>query len=255
MPRHAIGCFGQQLGCDASCEPAGRKQLHKRVCWPMPRLPMTKSDPQPAPREEPDPRRYVALAPAPPEGPLELEQLLPAGGEIELEIGFGRGQFLLQRAQAAPGSRILGIEIKRKWAYVVEQRAKRMGLDQVRVFGADARELLPRMLPVGGVTRVFMHFPDPWWKARHAKRRLRGPETFDPVARLLRAGGELFIQTDVEERAQTFIEDLREHPGFELPAGDYIADNPYGAQSNRETRAIADGLPVFRILARRTPER
>jgi tRNA (guanine-N7-)-methyltransferase len=206
---------------------------------------------QPIPREEPDPRRYVDLAPAPPDGPIDLTQLWPHELERELEIGFGRGMFLLERAQAAPGSGILGVEVKRKWAYLVDQRAQRLGLGNVRVFGADARDVLARLQPDGGLARLFMHFPDPWWKKRHAKRRLRGPSMFDPAARLLRSGGELFIQTDVEERAETFLDDLRAHAAFEVPAHGYVAENPYAARSNREKRAIADGLPIFRILVRR----
>jgi tRNA (guanine-N7-)-methyltransferase len=206
---------------------------------------------QPTPREEPDPRRYVDLAPAPPDGPIDLTALLVGDVERELEVGFGRGMFLLERAQAAPRSAILGIEVKRKWAYLVEQRAQRLGLDNVRVFGADARDVMMRLRPDGGLSRLFMHFPDPWWKKRHAKRRLRGPSMFDPAARLLRSGGELFIQTDVEDRAATFLEDLRAHEAFEIPAEGYVQDNPYGARSNREKRAIADGLPIFRILVRR----
>jgi tRNA (guanine-N7-)-methyltransferase len=208
---------------------------------------------QPAhPTEQPDPRRYVQLAPAAPEGPVALPDLWPGRtGEIELEIGFGRGSFLIERAQAAPDARLLGLEIKRKWAYLVSERAARLGLDGVRVFGADARELLRRLGPDGCVQRVFMHFPDPWWKKRHAKRRLRGQDMLDPIARLLAPGGVLFIQTDVEDRAQGFVDDLRAHDAFELGAQDYVADNPYCAQSNREKRAIADGLPVFRVQARR----
>jgi tRNA (guanine-N7-)-methyltransferase len=203
--------------------------------------------------DEPDPRRYLQLAPAAPDGPIELTQLWSdaAGAELELEIGFGRGMFLLERAQAAPASRILGLEIKRKWAYLVAERAKKLGLTNVRVFGADARDVLARLQPDGGLTRLFMHFPDPWWKKRHAKRRLNGPATFDPAARLLRAGGELFIQTDVEDRAAGLLEDLREHGGFELPPEGYVQENPFQARSNREKRAIEDGLPIYRILVRR----
>jgi tRNA (guanine-N7-)-methyltransferase len=74
---------------------------------------------------------------------------------------------------------------------------------------------------------------------------------FDPVARLLAPGGELFIQTDVEDRAEGFVSDLRLHGGFELPAESYITENPFQARSNREKRAITDGLPIYRILARR----
>jgi tRNA (guanine-N7-)-methyltransferase len=212
----------------------------------------------PPPRQlgdEPDPRRYVALAPSAPAGPIDVHALWPdvAGTEadLELEIGFGRGMFLLERAQAAPDSRVLGIEVKRKWAYLVEQRARRIGLSNVRVFGADARDLLLRLQPAGALARVFMHFPDPWWKKRHEKRRLRGPGMFDPTARLLRSGGELFIQTDVEDRAETLVTDLRAHGAFELPDWGTHVENPYAARSNRERRAISDGLPIYRILARR----
>jgi len=161
--------------------------------------------------------------------------------------------FLIERAQAAPESCILGIEIKRKWAYLVSERAQRLGLTNVRVFGADARDVLARLTPGASLARIFMHFPDPWWKKRHAHRRLRGPSLFDPAARLLRPGGELFVQTDVEDRAATLLEDLRAHGAFSLPPEGYVAENPYRARSNREKRAIADGLPVYRILATRTP--
>jgi tRNA (guanine-N7-)-methyltransferase len=202
-------------------------------------------------RVEPDPRRYQALAPAPPNGPIDLPSLWPHDLERELEIGFGRGRFLLERARVAPQSGILGIEIKRKWAYLVDQRAQSTGLSNVRVFGADARDVLARLQPNGSLARVFMHFPDPWWKKRHEKRRLRGAATFDPAARLLRSGGELFIQTDVEDRAETFLADLREHGAFDVPAAGYVVENPFGARSNREKRAIQDGLPIFRILVRR----
>jgi tRNA (guanine-N7-)-methyltransferase len=201
---------------------------------------------------EPSPRRYGELAPKPPEGPIDLRTLwTEQHGDIELEIGFGRGMFLLERAQAVPSARLLGIEVKTKWAYLVSERAKRLGLTGVRVFGSDARDVLPRLTPLGSVARVFMHFPDPWWKKRHAKRRLRGRETLDPVAGLLKPGGEIFIQTDVEDRAQDFVTDLRAHEAFEVPEPAFAADHGYVARSNREKRAIVDGLPIYRVLAHR----
>jgi len=220
---------------------------------PHPPQTLAKPVAEPARHEEPDPRRYLQLAPAAPDGPIDLEQLWSDAVTLdrELEIGFGRGMFLLERAHAAPSSRILGLEIKRKWAYLVDERAKKLGLCNVKVFGADARDVLSRLGPDGSLARMFMHFPDPWWKKRHAKRRLSGPAMFDPAARLLRAGGELFIQTDVEDRAAGFLEDLREHGAFEIPGAGYVADNPYRARSNREKRAITDGLPIYRILVTR----
>jgi hypothetical protein len=55
----------------------------------------------------------------------------------------------------------------------------------------------------------------------------------------------------VEDRAATLLEDLRAHGAFTIPAAGYVEDNPYAARSNREKRAIADGLPVYRIIATR----
>jgi tRNA (guanine-N7-)-methyltransferase len=116
----------------------------------------------------------------------------------------------------------------------------------------DARLLLPMLRPAGAVSRVVMCFPDPWWKKRHAERRLMDEPLLDAIARVLRPGGELFVQTDVEERAQQYLERLDAHAAFErtTPSG-FIEDNPFGAQSNRETRALQDGLPIYRVLVRK----
>jgi tRNA (guanine-N7-)-methyltransferase len=202
-------------------------------------------------RPQPDPHRYRALAPEPPEGPLPLASMLPGDGEIELEIGFGHGLFLYERAQARPDVRLVGIEVKRKWSYLVAQRCAARGLANVTVWAADARGVLPR-LDAGSVSRLFMHFPDPWWKKRHSKRSLVGSSLLSEIARVLRPGGEFFLQTDVATRAAHHIEALLADERFELggEAG-YLDANPYQARSNREARANEDGLPVYRTLARR----
>lgn len=200
-------------------------------------------------RPELDPHRYRSLAPRPPEGALDLHALLPGQGEVEIEIGFGHGLFLYERAQARPDVRLLGLEIKKKWAYLVAERCRTRALHHVTVWGADARDVLSRV-GAASVARVFMHFPDPWWKRRHEKRRLTGDTLIAEVARVLRPGGEFFMQTDVQERAELHLAALREEPAFELGGdGGYLAENPYQARSNREARAAEDGLPVFRTLA------
>lgn len=171
---------------------------------------------------------------------------------MEIEIGFGRGMFLLERAPVIAGSgHFLGIEIKRKWAYLVSQRCQKLGLSHVAIYGGDARDIFRRLSPEASVARVFMHFPDPWWKKRHAARRMAGDAIVDEVARVLRDGGEFFVQTDVDERADEFVAQLKAHPAFELSGDGLLAENPYQARSNREKRAAEDGLPVNRILARR----
>jgi tRNA (guanine-N7-)-methyltransferase len=198
---------------------------------------------------QPDPHRYRSLAPAPPEGPLDLAGLLPGSGGVEIEIGFGHGSFLYERAAARPDVKLFGLEIKKKWSYLVAERCRRRGLANVVAWGADAREVLPRV-PAASVARVFMHFPDPWWKKRHQRRRLTGSTLLDEVARLLVPGGEFFVQTDVPDRAELHLAALREHGGFRLGGvGGYLESNPYEGRSNREIRAAEDGLPVYRTLA------
>ncbi len=200
-----------------------------------------------------DPRRlYREQAPRAPEGPFSLQTLIEGTGPIELDIGFGRGLSLFERAEAAPESRIVGIEVKTKLAYKAAERIERRGLRHVAVLCGDAREILKRAGPERSVRRAALHFPDPWWKKRHGKRRVVGPALLTELARLMVPGGEIFVQTDVEDRAAQYVEALRETPGFTLasPTG-YVDDNPFRARSNRERRAIEDGLPVWRILAER----
>lgn len=204
------------------------------------------------PRTTPPPIRYAELARRVADGPVRLSDLVPGDGPLEIEIGFGRGMFLLERARAAPGARVVGIEIKTKWAHLVEQRRLREGLSNAVALAGDAREILSRSMDVSRVSRFFVNFPDPWWKKRHAKRRVLSTELLADVHRLLIAGGELYVATDVEDRATAVVVELTAHPGFALDGERGLVDgNPYGARSNRERRAIEDGLPVYRILARK----
>ncbi len=197
-----------------------------------------------------------ARAPRLPDGEVSAADVLPGAGPLEIEIGPGRGGFLFERAEAAPSARLIGLEIRLKWATLVDERLHARGLGgRARVFNADARELLPRVVPDASVTVFYLHFPDPWWKKRHEKRLVMGAPLLDAIARLLVDGGELFVQTDVEERAELYGGQIGAHPALET-AGDAagsarLAENPYGARSPREHRAIADGLPVHRLRYRR----
>jgi tRNA (guanine-N7-)-methyltransferase len=161
--------------------------------------------------------------------------------------------FLYERVRFSPDSYILGIEIKKKWAYKVSQRCERERMDHARIMTGDARTILPRIHPDESVSRIFLHFPDPWWKKRHAKRRILGRDLLDEFFRLLKTGGELFVQTDVEERAREYANHIVSYEGFTLSSeSGFLSENPYRARSNRERRAEADGIPIFRILAQKS---
>lgn len=192
--------------------------------------------------------------------PVDVRSLV-TGAWIEIEIGPGRGGFVFERAAAAPEAALVGFEIRRKWATIVDRRLAAHGLGKrTRVFSEDAKSALPRLNPDASVRRFFMHFPDPWWKKRHEKRLVMGDVLLDAIVRLLEPGGEFFVQTDVEERADQYEAMISDHPGFVAmgdgsvsPTSARLAENPYAARSPREHRAIADGIPVHRIRYTKKP--
>jgi tRNA (guanine-N7-)-methyltransferase len=196
---------------------------------------------------------YAAIAPRLPQGETLTAAALLAQprAELELEIGPGRGTFLFERAAACPGVGLIGVEVRLKWATLVDDRLKSEGLgDRCRVFAEDMRVALPRFAD-GLFRRIFIHFPDPWWKKRHAKRRLASAEPMAECVRVLARGGELFVQTDVEEAVTRYrgaldtLEALA--PNGDTAGEPWLAHNPYNARSPREYRAMRDGLPIHRL--------
>ncbi len=199
--------------------------------------------------------RPYADAPRVPEGArIDPRELVGAGvNPVELELGPGRGGFVFERLAADPALRFVGLEIRRKWATIVDRRlAASEHAGRARVFAEDARDVLPRFVE-GSVARAFVHFPDPWWKKRHQKRLLVGAPVLAELVRVLRPGGELFIQTDVEERAAAYEALCNACAGLSAaPGGPRLDENPFGARSPREKRAILDGIPIYRLLYRRS---
>lgn len=203
----------------------------------------------PPPRKRPGPYDH---APRLPEGETVDTRKLVLGEWLELEVGPGRGGFLFERAASAPKAGLVGLEVRRKWATIVDARLAKLGLaTRARVFAEDAKLALPRLSPDGAFRRAFLQFPDPWWKKRHEKRLVMGDAFLNEIARLLAPGGELFVQTDVEERGVEYDArislDARFSPAGDVPGSARLAENPYDARTPRERRAIEDGLPVHRF--------
>jgi tRNA (guanine-N7-)-methyltransferase len=208
----------------------------------------------PTPTKPPTPKpKSYAHAPRIPEGDSVNLASLVQGEWLELEVGPGRGGFMFERAQVDPRIGIIGFEIKRKWATIVDARLAKQGLaSRARVFAENALLAFPRIKPDGCLRRAYLHFPDPWWKKRHTKRLVMGDDFLEQVARLLEPNGELFVQTDVEERAAQYEERIGNSPLFtangDIAGSARLAENPFIARSPRERRAITDGLPVHRLL-------
>ncbi len=184
---------------------------------------------------------------------IDLRTVVGSGEEpVELELGPGRGWFLIDRLRAVPDVRMVGLEIRKKWASIVDRRLGQFGLtSRGRVFAEDARDILPR-LRAGTVSRVFIHFPDPWWKKKHSKRLLICPPVIAEIGRVLVPGGELYVQTDVLDRAEVYQALIEACEYFE-PWGETarVDENPHGTRSPRERGAVKDELPVARLRYRR----
>lgn len=115
---------------------------------------------------------------------------------ILLEIGFGRGEVLLDLAARDPGRAHLGVEVSRKRVLKVARRVARAKVSNLRLVHATAEYLVERILPLTCCLECWINFPDPWPKKRHFKRRLIRPEFLHTLARILVPGGRLHVATD-----------------------------------------------------------
>jgi tRNA (guanine-N7-)-methyltransferase len=197
---------------------------------------------------------YHDVPTVPDDGEIDLTEVTGIEREsVEIEIGFGKGHFILDRAKNNPNTAFWGLEVRRKWVHLVTSRASKRELVNVCVQHGDARRVLPRIEPEGCVSRFFINFPDPWWKARHAKRMVVTDTFIEEIGRLLQDGGELFVQTDVDFRARDYRDILLAQSFLEPVSGETgtVHENPFLARSLREIKCEEIGLPIYRMLFRR----
>lgn len=122
-----------------------------------------------------------------------------------LEIGFGMGQLLLSMVAIHPEQNFLGIEVYRPGVGALLAQLEKQKLTNVRVYCADAVEVLQQCILNHSLNKIFILFPDPWPKKRHHKRRLIQPEFIALLAKKLKPDGILYIATDWEDYAQHIL--------------------------------------------------
>ena len=130
-----------------------------------------------------------------PDGPLDAATLFGNDCPLELEIGFGAGEHLAGQAAMRPGTGFIGCEPFLNGMVGALGHVRDGRLDNVRLYMGDALDVLNR-LPDASLERVYLLHPDPWPKARHAKRRFMNAGPINMVARKLKPGGEFRFGTD-----------------------------------------------------------
>ncbi|MBE0535625.1 MAG: tRNA (guanosine(46)-N7)-methyltransferase TrmB [Phycisphaerae bacterium] len=186
----------------------------------------------------------------------DFAQIYGRNAPLHVEIGSGKGAFLLSEARARPECNFLGIEWASKYYLHTVDRIGRWGLTNVRIIRTDVAAFLPECVPDASVAAFHIYFPDPWPKKRHHKRRFVCPENTDQMIRCLQPGGLINIATDhagyfdqIRSTLDAAIAAGRLQPAEFVRAaaaepGEYVA-------TNYERKYLKTGKPIFTAAARK----
>lgn len=177
---------------------------------------------------------------------------LASDAPLEVELGCADGDFCFAWAEREPSTWVVGLEIREAWVEKNARKAERLGRSNLSFAYVNLNVDLDRVFDEGQVDRFHLLFPDPWFKARHRKRRVVEAGFLDTVGRLLREGGELHVATDVWDLgldAMAHLEDLGRPRGFTNLAGpwSFWRGNPFGVESRRERTTRDRDQRVWRM--------
>ena len=170
-------------------------------------------------------------------------------GPLEIEIGFGKGRYLLSRAAAHPGTSFVGIEAAKLYWALTNRRAGRRGLRNLLTICGDALYVLGACLDRGIASVVHVYFPDPWPKLRHQRRRLLDRSTVDLVVGALAPGGALYFATDHAEYGAAVSSVLERYPAVRVERVE--GPWPDGPRTHYETKYEREGRPILRLVVTR----
>lgn len=181
--------------------------------------------------------------------PLEIEKVFAdASLPLHLDIGCARGRFLLRIAELFPAQNFLGVEIREPLVEEANRLAQEKNLTNLHyefVNAMTALDLFLEKLPNGILQTVTIQFPDPWYKKKHAKRRMVNTDLIETIVRHLNSDGKVFVQTDVEFLADEMFMLFRENKNFKEFE---INENPFSVKTEREQAVEDKDLPVYRRI-------
>lgn len=183
---------------------------------------------------------------------IKADEISSFGYPFSLEIGSGKGQFLVDMARKFPQQFFIGVERNTTCAGIT---AKKL-VDAQELTNAkliyDNADLVLLNLKDESVDNIFLNFSDPWPKKRHWKRRLSAPSYLDNYYRVLKAGGRLIIKTDNVE-LWAFTKEMMETSKFVLESitDDYVDRDDFDAETEYEKSFRKEGVPIHRMVVRK----
>jgi tRNA (guanine-N7-)-methyltransferase len=173
--------------------------------------------------------------------PLDLPALFGNTNPVILEIGSGKGRFLLETAMERPDVNLIGIEKSLHYHRFIRNRFLKRDLRNVRLINHDAFEVLRKMVADASLAEVHVYFPDPWPRKRERKRRIIRPEVLEEFRRVLVPGGLGIYVTDHQEyfeSAAPLVEAAFAHTERRIPTPDDPPRTNYEAKYREEGRAV-----------------
>lgn len=192
-------------------------------------------------------RDEIELIPANYFAPLDLAQVFPRPGALEIDIGCGDGAFLVARAEQFPERNFLGLE---KLAGRVRRgckKASRAGLTNVRFLRIESGYAIQYLLPPASAEIVHLLFPDPWPKKKHRRRRMVTPDFLNLIHRLLVPDGRFRIATDQEHYFAAMREVISSTLFAEIPSP---AEEIFPL-TTFEKHFVAENAPIYRLELRK----
>ncbi len=188
-----------------------------------------------------------------PATPLEWEKIYAKLNQpLHLDIGCAKGKFALQMSQLEPNWNFLGLEIREPLVIDANRLRDESGQTNLHYLFCNANNSLKPLLsslPAGILQRVSIQFPDPWFKNRHAKRRVVQPELVTELAEYLAPEGIIFLQSDIEFVAVEMRLRFLENPAFQIQNnGEWLSQNPFPISTEREIGTQEKNEPVYRNI-------
>jgi tRNA (guanine-N7-)-methyltransferase len=165
---------------------------------------------------------------------------------VEIEIGIGKGRFLIDAVERQPEVNFIGVEWAAKYLRLAHDRMVKKGFENIRFIRADAREFVEFFVPTASVQAYHIYFPDPWPKKKHHKRRLIDEEFLEEVERTLEPRGKLRIATDHTQYYEAVLEVLEKSRWLREIEGHWD-----GRRTNYEEKFIDQGKPIHRKVMER----